>query len=301
MASRGGVSLDLLRTFHAVYRSGTVTAGARLLGFSQPGVTAQLRALESQVGQQLFVRGARGVRATEAAHDLARRLDGPLDALADVAADLRRDPAVRGRTLRLGGPADLTTTRVLPALAPTVAAGVTVRTSLGLADELLAGLVASRLDLVVSAVRPRQRGLHAEPLFDEEFVLVAAPGVVDTALLETAPARAVAAVPLLADAEELPITRRWWRHVLGVAPPRRAAVVVPDLRGLLAMALAGGGAAVLPRYLCTEQLASGELEAVLDGDDPPINTLYLAARTTVRNEPHIDHAWATLRAAAADW
>jgi DNA-binding transcriptional LysR family regulator len=295
------VSLDLLRTFHAVYRSGTVTAGARLLGFSQPGVTAQLRALESQVGQQLFVRGARGVRATEAAHDLARRLDGPLDALADVAADLRRDPAVRGRTLRLGGPADLTTTRVLPALAPTVAAGVTVRTSLGLADELLAGLVASRLDLVVSAVRPRQRGLHAEPLFDEEFVLVAAPGVVDTALLATAPARAVAAVPLLAYAEELPITRRWWRHVLGIAPPRRAAVVVPDLRGVLAMALAGAGAAVLPRYLCTEQLASGELEAVLDGDDPPINTLYLAARTTVRNEPHIDLAWATLRAAALDW
>jgi len=39
--------VDLLRTFLAVYRAGTLTAAARTLGLSQPSVTGQLRALEA--------------------------------------------------------------------------------------------------------------------------------------------------------------------------------------------------------------------------------------------------------------
>lgn len=54
------VSLDRLLTFQAVYRNGTLTAAARLLGLSQPTVTGQVRALEAAVGQTLFVRQARG-------------------------------------------------------------------------------------------------------------------------------------------------------------------------------------------------------------------------------------------------
>lgn len=248
--------------------------------------------------------GSRGVTATAAGEDLARRLDGPLDALAGVAADLGRATTLPGRTLRIGGPAELTTTRVLPALAGILTAGVAVRTQLGLADALLAELVAGQLDLVVSTVRPRQRGLHIEPLYDEEFVLLATPtllGRLDPDVLHSHPASALHDMPLLAYAEDLPIVRRWWRHTLGVAPPGRAALVVPDLRGLRAAALAGAGATVLPRYLCSDDLTAGLLVEVLPTDDPPINTLYLATRAAIRNQPHIAHAWRDLFVQARLW
>jgi DNA-binding transcriptional LysR family regulator len=296
------VPLDLLRTFHAVHRVGTMTAAARLLGVSQPTVTTQRRALEAAVGHPLFVRQARGIVATAAGDDLARRLDGPLDELAGVAADLGRRRTVEGRTLRLGGPAELTTTLVLPALAEAMAAGVAVRCRLGLADDLLSELVAGQLDLVVSTLRPRRRGLHVEPLCDEEFLLLAAPALIaclDPELLVTQPARALQALPLLAYAEDLPIVRRWWRHVLGVAPPGRAVLVVPDLRGLRAAAAAGAGATVLPRYLCADDLAAGRLAPVLDPDDAPINTLYLVARAAAYAQPHIALAWRALRSLGA--
>lgn len=276
------LSLDLLYTFLAVHRAGTLTRAADLLGLSQPTVTAQLRTLEARIGQPLFVRGARGVTPTAAADDLARRLDGPLDALAAVAAGLGGTPDPAGRTLHLGGPAELMTARVLPALAGTIAAGVAVRVKLGLAEDLLADLVAGRLDLVVSAIRPRRGGVHAEPLCDEEFVLVGSPGT------------AFAAAPLLAYAEELPIVRRWWRHVLGAPPPKRATVVVPDLRGLRAAAIAGIGMTVLPRYLVADELRAGTLVDLHPTDDPPINTIYLATRTAGRDEPHVAAAWGAL-------
>ncbi len=186
---------------------------------------------------------------------------------------------------------------MLPALAGSVAAGIAVRCRLGLAEELLDELVAGTLDLIVSTVRPRPRGLYVEAWCDEEFLLVAAPAVIarlDAGLLAASPAKALQPLPLLGYSEDLPILRRWWRHVLGVAPPRRAALVVPELRGLRAAAIAGMGATVLPRYLCADDLAAGRLATVLETDDPPINTLYLAARTATRNEPHIAHAWRAL-------
>jgi DNA-binding transcriptional LysR family regulator len=298
------VSLDLLRTFQAVHRTGTLTAAARLLGLAQPSVTTQLRTLEAAVGQPLFVRGPRGVVPTAAGDDLARRLDGPLDALVSVAAGLGRSPHVAGRTLHLGGPAELVASRVLPALADTMAAGVSVRVRLGVAAELLDRLVAGELDLVVSTVRPRRRGLRSAPLCDEEFVLVAAPAVVerlDRDLLADRPARALRALPLLAYAEELPIVRRWWRHVLRVPPPGRAVLVVPDLRGLQAAAAAGAGATVLPRYLCAGEIAAGRLVEVLPVDDPPINTIYHAARTAAGDDAALAHAWSALLLGGRLW
>ncbi|MEU8662048.1 LysR family transcriptional regulator [Actinoplanes philippinensis] len=275
--------LDLLHTFLTVYRTGTMTRAAETLGLSQPTVTGQLRSLETRIGQPLFVRGARGVTPTAAADDLARRLDGPMDALAAVASGLAGSPSA-GRTLHLGGPAEFMSARVLPALAGVIAGGTDVRVRLGLADDLLAELSDGRLDLVVSAIRPRRAGLRAEPLCDEEFVLVGR--------AEQAPDR------LLAYAEDLPIIRRWWRHVLGTPPPKRAVLVVPDLRALRAAAVAGIGASVLPRYLVEEELRTGALVDLMPADDPPINTLYLATRAGARDLAEVR---AALLAAARNW
>jgi DNA-binding transcriptional LysR family regulator len=79
------ISLDLLRTFLAVHREGSVTGAARRLALSQPTVTAQLQALEATLGRPLFVRQPRGVAPTPAADLLARPVARPLDHLAGVA------------------------------------------------------------------------------------------------------------------------------------------------------------------------------------------------------------------------
>lgn len=79
------LDLNLLRTFLAVYRSGSFTGAARLLGLSQPTVTTQMRALERQTGRELFERLPRGVTPTPVADELAARVAAPLDELASVA------------------------------------------------------------------------------------------------------------------------------------------------------------------------------------------------------------------------
>ncbi|MFE3455179.1 LysR family transcriptional regulator [Nonomuraea sp. NPDC059194] len=255
------LSLDLLRTFLAVHRTGSITAAAQTLGLSQPAVTAQVRALETALDRPLFDRLPRGVAPTAAADELARRVAGSLDALAEVVGS--ELPA--GQSVHLGGPAEFVCVEAVPVRAPLVAEGLMLRTTFGLTDDLLAELAAGRLDLVISTVRPRVRGVQAEALYDEEFVLVAAPGVPMDA-------------PIIAYAEDLPIIRRYWRTVFGRRASMTARAIIPDLRGVLAAVRAGAGISVLPAYLCAADLAEGRLVALAAPEVPPLNTGYLAVR-----------------------
>ncbi|WP_250032197.1 LysR family transcriptional regulator [Paractinoplanes maris] len=280
--------LDLLRSFLAVYRAGSITGGARALGLSQPTVTGQIQALEQQWGRQLFQRVPRGVLPTTVADELAARVAGPLDELALVTAPVAA--SAPSEPVHLGGPAELLALRVMPSLASLVTRSVRLRVTAGLADDLLDGLRQGRYDLVISTVRPRGRVLTATPLTDEEFVLVAA-GPVDD--LERA--------PLIAYAEDVPIVRRYWRHVFGRRLTTRPAVVLADLRGVLSMVVAGGGWTVLPRYLCAAELESGALTLLNDPDDPPINTAYLVERTAAPATAHLALVRAALLSAGPAW
>lgn len=298
-------SLDLLRTFLAVHRSGSVTAAAQLLGVSQPAVTGQLKALEKGAGRPLFIRHTRGVTATAAGDELARRLAGPMDEIGRALGGGLFPGGSAGRqVVYLGAPAEFAASLLVPSLAEVPASGVSLRFTTGLADDLLAQLAAGALDLVVSTQRPRRRGLAAEPLWDEEFVLVAAPSWDDrlpAAALAADGAKALLGIPLLAYSEEMPIIRRYWRQVFGMPPAGRAAIVIPDLRSILAAAVAGAGVTVLPRYLCGGQLVAGELRLLLDPPEAPINTLYLVTRLGALAQPHLAQLHRTLRSKARLW
>jgi DNA-binding transcriptional LysR family regulator len=282
-------SLDLLRGFLAVHRTGSITAAAESLGLAQPTVTAQIKALEAALGRPLFDRRPRGVQPTAAGDDLAHQIAGPLDAL--EAALLACAPAgATMTTVHLGGPAEFLCDQVLPALAPLTGGGLRLRVRFGMPDDLAASLLAGQLDLMVASTRPRRGGLAVTPLYDEEFVLVAAP----TWARPVAGPDDLAGVPLVAYAQEAPILRRYWRTVFGARLARPPEVVVADLRGVLAAVVAGAGASVLPRYLCGPALAAGALLLLAEPPVPPLNTLFLAHRPAAFGQPGVAAAHAHL-------
>lgn len=257
-----------------VFRAGSQTKAAELLGISQPTVSAHISALEQALGFAVFVRTPTGVEATAKGAELAREVAAHLDALEDsVLLSGLAPSADTTRALHLGGPAELLSELVLPRLDELAeAVQVPLRFRFGLADELLDELASRALDLVVSAVRPRERGITGVPAYDEEFVLVAAPRWAD-------PGRELGDIPVVAYAEHLPIVRRYWRSVFDRRPEGLAlAAVIPDLRGIRSAVVAGVGMSVLPRYLVDADLAAG---AVVQLDEPevaPLNTVYLATR-----------------------
>ncbi|MEW1772864.1 LysR family transcriptional regulator [Streptomyces sp. NPDC086777] len=300
------MDLALLRTFVTVHRAGSFTRAAALLGLSQPAVTSQIRTLERQLGRPLFLRQARGVTPTTIGDELAHKAAPHLDALVEIAErGLDDDSSVR--TLHLAGPPEFTAERALPALAELAGyggQGFALRASFGNAEDTLEGLSAGHHDLAISTVRPRGPLLTATALCDEEHVLVAAPRwsqEIGSDIVAGKGAAALENLPVVEVHESLPFVSRYWGSVFDTRPAASGTVVVPDLRAVLACAVAGAGLAVLPRYLCTAALERGEVVALHDPAVPPLRTYFLVVRTGTLALPHVARAHEWLQHASADW
>lgn len=287
------MDLALLRTFLAVHRAGSLTRAAADLGLSQPAVTAQIKTLEQRVGVELFQRLPRGVAPTPAADELARAVAPHLDALAAVAQDTLAPDEAGRQVVRIGCPASLTATLLLPALAPLLEDGLRVVVVAGRSDDLLGALAAGRVDLTLATNRPRLPGVSAVPLADEEFVLVGAP--------RWKPFDRHIPVPVIDLAEDLPYVRQYWASVFDARPPESAALVIPDLRGVLDAAAAGCGMAVLPRPLCAGALAAGTLVMLDEPEIPPIRTLFLSTRSQRVRASAVQRVRERLLAVAHEW
>lgn len=82
------LDLTRLRILAAVARTGSVTAAARELNYSQPSVSHHLARLETESGAQLLQRVGRGIRLTEAGRVLADRAIEILGRLDAASAEL---------------------------------------------------------------------------------------------------------------------------------------------------------------------------------------------------------------------
>ncbi|MEV6316674.1 LysR family transcriptional regulator [Streptomyces sp. NPDC051776] len=90
-----------LKTFHEVVRAGSYSAAARSLGYTQPAITQQMKALERSVGTPLFTRVGRRMQLTEAGEALSRHTEVILDNLATAQAQLGAIARLRSGRVRV--------------------------------------------------------------------------------------------------------------------------------------------------------------------------------------------------------
>lgn len=199
--------------------------------------------------------------------------------------------------MRLAGPPELTTECALPALARLVANGLQLQVTLSRpAEDLLQRLTAGEFDIVLSTIWPPGADLAVTRLPDEEFVLVAAPEWVDRIN-----ANDPTGAPLIAVSASMPVIRRYWLTVYNKEPPGPPAVTVRDLRGVMNLIRCGAGFTVLPRYLCRDQLASGELVDLVRPKAVPTNHLFLAIRAEAAQMQDVKAVHDRLAQSAQSW
>lgn len=281
------IDLDLLRAFLATFRQGSVTKAAKTLAISQSALSARLQALEARVGKALFVRDGRGIRPTPHARGLARAIASHMDGLETIfAAHEPRRAAIPG-PIRIAGPEEFIERYIVPSISTLIDLGVRPEFILGPAGARLDALVAGDTDLAILTTGARNPAATTARLHREHFILVAAPRWTQ-ALRENAEAAIRNGdVPILAYAESLPIIRRYWSEVFGREPVFKASLVLPDLRALIAAAVAGAGATIVPDYLCQEAMEKGGL---IRHDAPvpaPANDIELAWRSGGRQHARI--------------
>lgn len=261
-------------TFYEVARLGSVARAAVVLGRSQPAISHRLRALQDELGIELFEKVGRTLRLTEA----GRRLR---DRCADFTA--------WSRALHEAVDADADPSgRVTIGTLPTVAAHLLVEPIAELLDRfpqlelafvfdtvssLLTALYEGRADTLVLVGDVEAAGLEVEKIASSGFVAVMSPGNAPRQRGRVSATELRSMRYLAWDGPLDPtfeVVRRYVaRHRLATPGSPR----IPHIETLRALAAVGAGYAILPAYTVARDVASHRLVALVpDGfrDEVPI-------------------------------
>ncbi|WP_369218073.1 LysR family transcriptional regulator, partial [Streptomyces flavofungini] len=119
-----------IKTFHEVVKAGSYSAAARSLGYTQPAITQQMKALERSVGTALFTRVGRRMRLTEAGEALSRHAGIILDDISAAQQQMNAITRLRSGRVRVCAFPSANATLIPEALAR-LASGMRVALALG--------------------------------------------------------------------------------------------------------------------------------------------------------------------------
>ncbi|WP_285708482.1 LysR family transcriptional regulator [Microtetraspora sp. NBRC 16547] len=171
---------DALRLLDAVARTGSFTAAAAELNYTQSAVSRRIASLETAAGGPLFERLPRGVRLTPAGHALHRHALDVLERLESAAEELSAIHRGTGGRLRVGAFATANASLVPGALRAFMEGSPGVETAIveGPSGRLMERLAYGSIDVAVVSDYPSALETGPEstltPLMEDEF-LVALP------------------------------------------------------------------------------------------------------------------------------
>lgn len=165
-----------IECFLAVARLGNVSRASEEMFLTQPTLTARLKSLEEEVGDELFVRTSRGMRLTEAGREFLPYAERCVVSISEGKRRLAELRGGSGGRLALGASPGVGTYALPGLLERFVAAypGVSVSVRTGHSEDILAMVLGEdvQLGLTKAMTHPEVESL---PLYEDELVLVVDP------------------------------------------------------------------------------------------------------------------------------
>ena len=274
-----------MQGFLEVARRGNVSRAAEAIYVSQPTLTARLHALETELGEKLFVRTRQGMRLTDAGRaflPFAERATQAVREGREAIAELNSGSA--GHLVLAAAPA--VSTYVLPPLLERFAAAhprveVAVRT--GHSEEVLQAVLKSEVQLGLGR-ELRHHDIELIPFYEEELGLMVAPGH------HFAERRSVSMADLAG--EQLILFDRTSSYYeltqasfasAGLTP--RGMFELDNIEAAKKMVERRLGVALLPRTAVAVEVAAGTLRRVNISDGLPLRRRLVAMRRRDVGEP----------------
>lgn len=273
------VNLEWYRTFKAIYQNGNLTRAAEELLISQPNVSIQLAALESYVGQKLFLRLPRKLVPTEYGKLLYTQVVGAVEDLEQIEIDFRKSALKQLENIRIGAPIEYTYNILLEQLQ---AVNANIHLSFGLAEELIDKLAGGELDFVVATQRIDKEGLVYEPLVEENFLIVGHASI-DTRDLEQYVAvndkdeieKWLINQSWISYDSKLSIIRRFWKENFNKRPLIKPRMVIPDFNIIIKAITLNYGISVVSDLFVNDYLINQKLKILWRNDTVACNQLWL--------------------------
>ncbi len=275
-----------VEAFVQVAQHRSFSRAAEALNVTQPSVTARIQALERELGEELFERGGRGVRLTDAGNAFLPYVERILQTLREG-----RDAVDEVRNVQLGslrlGSAITISTYVLPQILHTFCEqypGLDVIIRTGRSEQVHQMLLGDEIHVAIarSLASPDVEAVH---LYDDEIVLAVYPQhrFAQSRSATTAEAATEPIVLFDRGSSYYGLINNFFRQA-GVIP--NVAMELDSLEATKRMVEEGLGIALVPLVTIERELSSGDLVKVdLVDAEPlsrPISLIYRKGRKRPR-------------------
>lgn len=270
------IHLTLIRE---VDREGSLTAAAKVLHTTQSALSHTVRKLEQQLGTAIWLREGRRLRLTQAGEYLLAVANRVLPQLAQAEERVRQFAAGERGALRIGMECHPCYQWLLKVVSPYLRAWPDVDVDVKQKFRFggIGALFGYEIDLLVTPDPLYRRGLHFEPVFDYEQVLVVS---------REHPLAAASYVRPIDLSREVLITYpvaierldvyNQFLVPAGISPRRHKIIETTDI--MLQMVESGRGVAAMPRWLADEYAGKMAIASVRLGRSGVAKQIFLGMR-----------------------
>lgn len=288
------VNLEWYRTFKEIYENGTLTKASIALYASQPGVSVHLNALEAYVGKKLFERTSRKMIPTEDGKFLYEYIIDSLKKLEIAEQHFKKTTQEKNPSLNIGMCSEMFQLIIEPEI-PKLDFDLVAR--FGAHTDLIKDLNNGILDLVITPKKQNEKKSLVEyiPFSQERIVLIAGNKTNVTKIQKHINSKKLSKLEeeLLqnvwySSSNEMEHFRRFWFENFNKKPAFKPNYILPNITSIIRCLNNGNGLALVPDFLCQEQILRNEIKLVWEGKVKTENTLYFASRTDLKYKKELD-------------
>lgn len=258
--------LDGMAVFVEVINAGSFTAAAQSLGHSTSYVSKQITRLEKRLGSRLLNRTTRTISLTDAGRAYYERCSQIIIDAENAERSINRLQENPSGLLRINAPVSFGTRHLLDVLPQFMQRYPEIKLEVEFNDRLI-DVVAEGYDVVIRVGEIKDANLVARKITSSRGVLVASPGYLKRKgcpqLAEDLMRHDCIVYSLLPTPTQWPFYKDGVRSSVIVEP--RAMCNNAALE--IAMLVQGIGIARIPLFTCEQEVASGELQIILEDYD----------------------------------
>ncbi|WP_027421271.1 LysR family transcriptional regulator [Crocinitomix catalasitica] len=288
------VNLEWYRTFKEIYENGTLTKASIALYASQPGVSVHLNALEAYVGKKLFERTSRKMIPTEDGKFLYEYIIESLKKLEIAEQHFKKTTQEKNPSLNIGMCSEMFQLIIEPEI-PQLDFDLVAR--FGAHTDLIKDLNNGILGLVITPKKQNEKKSLVDyiPFSKERIVLIAGNKTDTTKIQKHINSNNINKLEdeLLqniwySSSNEMEHFRRFWFENFNKKPAFKPNYILPNITSIIRCLINGNGLALVPDFLCQEQILRNEINLVWEGTVKTENTLYFASRTDLKYKKELD-------------
>ena len=287
------VNLEWYRTFKEIYKTGTLTGAAESLFISQPGVSLHLSSLEAYVGYKLFDRTGRKMMPTERGKVLYNAVFEPLQKLENVEKNFQKSTEKHTPTISVGMCFETFQT-TLEQYVSSLPFNLII--SFGQYPEMIDQLDKGILDLIITPKKGSSINIEHEAFSSEQIILVGGKDVDAESFKKVLKTKDFGEIEAWLKQEKWYGTTgdmehlfQFWILNFGHKPNFRPNYIVPNLNSIIRCLKGGTGLAVVPDFLCKNEIENGDIQLIWEGDKMLENTLYFGCRKKTSYQSEIGH------------